>query len=146
MPLRNMSKVEFTSYDLFVMPLRLGVRFYPLTPLFNPDYAKQKKADDQRTLFAPYISLSGTMYLGFADLDTTDKYSYTQILLGFGADTRFGVELVNIFYAEYVIHFASSASVDWTIHNPSTGAKTGTGTYTFDLNSSGFGFGLRARF
>jgi len=89
--------------------------------------------------------LGGSLYWGFADIDTTDKYSYTQIVFGLGFDTRFGIELFNVLYAEYLIHLASSASVDWTMHN-SGGTKTGTGTYTFDLNSSGLGFGIRARF
>ncbi len=143
--LMNTSQVEFTNYSVFLMPLRFGFRFYPLTPVFNPDYAKQKKVDDQRGAFAPYVSLGGSLYWGFADIDTTDKYSYTQIVFGLGFDTRFGIELFNVLYAEYLIHLASSASVDWTMHN-SGGTKTGTGTYTFDLNSSGLGFGIRARF
>ena len=96
-------------------------------------------------MFAPYLSLGGSLYFGFADIDTSDKYSYTQIVLGFGGDTRFGIELFNVLYAEYVIHFASSANVDWTWHN-SSGTKLGSSTYTMDFNSSGLGFGLRARF
>ncbi len=142
---KYLNQTEWGNYDIYVLPLRIGIRLYPFTPLFNPDYGKQKKTDAQRGMFAPYVGLGGSMYLGLADIDTNDKYSATKYVFGFGADTRFGIELFNVLYAEYVIHFASTASVDWNWHD-AYGNRTVTSTYTMDFNSSGLGFGLRARF
>ena len=147
MNLKDMSQndISTATCSLTAVVLRLDVRFYPFVTLINPNYQNYKTTDAQRGPFEPYFDIGATWYFFTADLDKTDSNVFVSNYSAVGADAKVGVELLNVLFLEYSMHFASSASINWITHNAS-GVQTGTKTDTFDMNSSGIGVGLKIRF
>jgi TolB-like protein len=143
--LRYLSGNNWTNYDFLLMPIKLGLRFYPFAPLLNADYAKFETASEQRGWFSPYAGINGNLYIGLFEADSRDTYGKPVLLVAGGADARFGIEFFNVLFAEFIWRFLGSVSAKWDWHN-SYGSKIGSTQYTFDLVTTGIGFGLRARF
>jgi TolB-like protein len=141
--LKNMNNVELTNYYLYLMPISMGVRFYPFTTLLNPDYKKYKSAREQRGAFAPYLSIGGNFYIGLFNPNTSSEYSVPSFVFGGGLDARAGIELFNTIFFEFIYRFVSSAysQVD---ELDKYGSKTGIAdNYEFKLNTFSINFGLK---
>ncbi|MFH1823760.1 MAG: CsgG/HfaB family protein [Candidatus Firestonebacteria bacterium] len=143
--LYTLNGVEWQDYIFLLMPVGLGLKFYPFTPLLNPDYLQFKTASEQRGWFAPYITICGDIYMGLFDANTKDYYEESQFLFSVGAEAKAGIEIANVLFVEFIYRFLTTISDKWTWYN-TNGYKIGTSDYNFNLNTTGFVFGLKIPF
>lgn len=140
--LKNNSSQDFINYYFYLIPITLGVRIYPFTPLIVPDYQNYESAREQRGWLVPYMSIAGNFNTGIFHPDTTSKYYSMEFLLGIGGEARAGIELFNVMFVEFIYRFGSSTSTTFDLKN-SNGIVTGKASYEFKLDTTGIGFGFR---
>ncbi|MEI7905585.1 MAG: CsgG/HfaB family protein [Candidatus Firestonebacteria bacterium] len=131
----------------FFMMMQDGI-YFKLYPFSGSNSKKKMTLAEKRGDFAPYLGLTGNLYLGMFNPDVNSSSTIydmgTAFLLGFGLEAKIGFDIGNIFFIEAASRFVSSASGESTLKDAKTYANMGKNTYSFNLNtlflSAGFKF------